>query len=170
MRLFHVSEKKNIRKFVPRITPHTENSVVWAIAEAKLANYLLPRDCPRVCFTVGSETSQEDRLHFLGSSEKAIAIEALWYQKAITTTLYLYEMPSNTFSLFDAIAGYYISNSVVIPLQQQIINQPIEKLLSQNVELRLLPSLWQLHDAVANSTLDFSMIRMKNAQPRSNLI
>ncbi|MEN9566251.1 MAG: hypothetical protein RLZZ69_1447, partial [Cyanobacteriota bacterium] len=35
------------------------------------------------------------------------------------------------------------------------------------IELRLLPSLWQLHDAVVNSTLEFSSIRMKNAQPKT---
>lgn len=31
---------------------------------------------------------------------------------------------------------------------------------------RALPSLWELHDAVAASTLVFSMIRMRNAEPR----
>ena len=166
MKLYHVSENANIRKFIPRVSPHTENPVVWAIAKSKLANYLLPRDCPRVCFSAGNKTSKRDRHHFLGSAKKVIAIESLWYEPARKTTLCLYEMPRATFTLFDAIAGYYTSNSVVIPQQQQIINQPIKELLSQKIELRLLPSLWQIHDAVANSTLDFSIIRMKNAQPR----
>ncbi|MGL4883258.1 MAG: DUF6886 family protein [Waterburya sp.] len=52
-------------------------------------------------------------------------------------------------------------------LSKQTVNSPIQKLLAKNVELLLLPSLWQLHDQVANSTLEFSMIRIKNAQPRS---
>jgi Family of unknown function (DUF6886) len=33
--------------------------------------------------------------------------------------------------------------------------------------LRVMPSLWQLHDAVVASTLQFSIIRMRNAQPRA---
>ena len=169
MKLFHVSEEANITKFVPRVSPHTEEFVVWAIAESKLANYLLPRDCPRVCFSAGKKTSNIDRQNFLGSSKTVIAIESLWYEQAIKTTLFIYEMPSSTFTLFDAIAGYYISYSEVIPQQQQTIGQPIKELLSQNIELRLLPSLWQIHDAVANSTLDFSIIRIKNAQPRKLL-
>lgn len=32
--------------------------------------------------------------------------------------------------------------------------------------LRVVPSLWPLHDAVVVSTLQFSMIRMRNAQSR----
>ena len=32
------------------------------------------------------------------------------------------------------------------------------------VELRIMSSLWTLYDAVVNSTLAFSIIRMRNAQ------
>ena len=130
MKLFHVSEEKNITKFIPRYSQHTKKSVVWAIAETKLANYLLPRDCPRICFSVGEKTSLADRQHFLGSSQQVVAIEALWYEKAITTTLYLYEMPNAAFCLFDSIAGYYLANSIVVPVWQHIVHQPIKELLS----------------------------------------
>lgn len=75
-------------------------------------------------------------------------------------------MPTYTFNLFNSIAGYYVSYAVVFPEAQHIINTPIQAILAKNIELRLLPSLWQLHDAVVNSTLEFSSIRMKNAQPK----
>lgn len=168
MKLFHVSEDYNIAKFIPRYSLHTETSVIWAIADSKLANYLLPRDCPRVCFYASNKTSAAERQQFLGSSQQVIAIESAWYEKTITTTLYLYEMPGFAFKLFDSIAGYYVADSIVFPLRQHIINNPIRELLARNVELRILPSLWQLHDAVANSTLNFSMIRMKNAQAKQS--
>jgi hypothetical protein len=42
----------------------------------------------------------------------------------------------------------------------------LHALRSRRVELRLMPNLWSLHDAVASSTLQFSMIRMRNAAPR----
>jgi hypothetical protein len=38
----------------------------------------------------------------------------------------------------------------------------------RNVELRITPSLWPLRDAVAGSTLEFSISRMRNAQPPIN--
>ncbi len=120
----------------------------------------------RVFSRKNDKTSEVDRQRFLGSAQQAIAIETLWYEKAITTILYLYEMPSSTFSLFDSIAGYYVSHSLVLPTSKYTVNAPIKQLLSNNTELLILPSLWQLHDAVVNSTLEFSIIRMKNAQPR----
>ncbi|MEY4519533.1 MAG: hypothetical protein RLZZ499_2133 [Cyanobacteriota bacterium] len=166
-KLFHVSEQADINKFIPRPSPHTNQPVVWAIAENKLANYLLPRNCPRVAYCVGDQTSIADQRHFLSFSSQAIAIEALWYEQAINTTLYLYEMPAHTFNLFDYVAGYYVSYAVVFPEAKHIIDAPIQAILAKNIELRLLPSLWQLHDAVVNSTLEFSSIRMKNAQPKT---
>jgi hypothetical protein len=36
----------------------------------------------------------------------------------------------------------------------------------RGAEVRLVESLWPLHDAVAASTLEFSMIRMRNAKQR----
>jgi hypothetical protein len=165
-KLFHVSEQADIKEFIPRPSPHTNQPVVWAIAENKLANYLLPRNCPRIAYCVGDKTSIADQRHFLSFSSQAIAIEGLWYEQAINTTLYLYEMPTHTFNLFDSIAGYYVSYAVAFPEAQHIINTPIQAILAKNIELRLLPSLWQLHDAVVNSTLEFSSIRMKNAQPK----
>ena len=35
------------------------------------------------------------------------------------------------------------------------------------IELRAVPSLWELHDAVQSDGWDFSIVRMRNAVPRS---
>jgi len=52
--LYHVSEYSHIERFEPRPPPCSGvgpvESVVWAIDEEHLHNYLLPRDCPRVTF------------------------------------------------------------------------------------------------------------------------
>jgi hypothetical protein len=37
--------------------------------------------------------------------------------------------------------------------------------MRRGVELRVLPTLWPLRDAVLESSLQFSMIRMRNATP-----
>ena len=168
MKLFHVSEEKDIEEFRPRYSDRTKEAVVWTIAEAKLANYLLPRNCPRVCFSANSNTSYKD-IQRLGSSKQVVVIESCWYDKAIATTLYLYEMPKGAFTLFDAVAGYCVANSAIVPLKKHVVKQPIQALLKR-VELRILPSHWQLHDEIVNSSLDFSAIRMKNARSKNKII
>ncbi len=75
-RLFHISEEPGIERFEPRESDYTNEPVVWAIEEARLCNYLLPRDCPRVTYYGGSQTSTEDVKQFLGSSPAVIAIES----------------------------------------------------------------------------------------------
>jgi hypothetical protein len=41
-----------------------------------------------------------------------------------------------------------------------------ERHAEASIELRILPNLWPLWDAVVASTLDFSGIRLRNALPR----
>jgi hypothetical protein len=54
----------------------------------------------------------------------------------------------------------------VAPAHVQVIDDPIAELLKRGVELRFVPNLWPLRDAVLASTLQFSIIRMRNALPR----
>ncbi|HSE22624.1 MAG TPA: hypothetical protein VLB68_13240 [Pyrinomonadaceae bacterium] len=63
-------------------------------------------------------------------------------------------------------AGYFVSNLPVVPVRVEVLDDLILELLNRGVELRLVPSLWPLCDAVVGSTLQFSLIRMRNAQPR----
>jgi hypothetical protein len=36
------------------------------------------------------------------------------------------------------------------------------------IELRLVPSLWPLHDLAVSDRWDFSIVRMRNARPRED--
>lgn len=45
------------------------------------------------------------------------------------------------------------------------IDQPLAHLVARDVELRVMPSLWELREAVVGSTLAFSITRMRNAAP-----
>jgi hypothetical protein len=67
--------------------------------------------------------------------------------------------------LVDKIAGYYISRKSVVPVSETKIDNIMVALLEHDVELRIMPSLWKLREAVINSTLQYSIIRMNNAQP-----
>ena len=168
MRLFHVSDVPNIERFDPRPSPNNlcvTTNAVWAVDEGHLCNYLLPRDCPRVTFTGKTNSSHEDVERFMGHStaSRVIAVEWSWWEKIKAAMLYLYEFPSESFELQDENAGYWISLSSCKPVAATAIDDLLQELARRNIELRLMNDLWPLHDAVAGSTLEFSMIRMRNA-------
>ncbi len=172
LKLFHVSEESNIQVFEPRPVPSPDSGVtgnaVWAVDEEHLANYLLPRDCPRITFTAVARTSPEDRRQFLmeTSPTRVIALESRWFSKIQASQLYLYEFPIDTFELADAGAGYFISRSAVVPKAVTQIKDLMSELLRHHIEIRFLPDLWELREAVIASSLEFSIIRFRNAQPR----
>ena len=67
--------------------------------------------------------------------------------------------------MVDEVAGYYVSRKSVIPIAETKIDNILAALLEHDVELRIMPSLWNLREAVISSTLGYSVIRMNNAQP-----
>jgi hypothetical protein len=164
--LFHVSEASNIKRFDPRPSEYTDEPVVWAIDANRLCNYLVPRDCPRVDYYAGRATTVADADRFLGSSPVVVAIESCWWDRLLTCCLYCYHMPPQTFECIDECAGYFVSRDPVVPASVKALNNPVTELLRLGVELRLVPDLWPLRDTVVASTLQYSILRMRNAQPR----
>lgn len=163
--LFPLSEGR-IGRFEPRPAASAGEPVVWAIGGRRLHNYLLPRDCPRVTFYAGPATTADDAGRFLGTSPAVVAVESAWMERIRACVLYCHHLPSASFECLDEGAGYFVSRDAVVPERVEEITDVIAELLARGVELRFLPSLWNLHDAVAASTLRFSMIRMRNAAPR----
>lgn len=168
-RLFHISEDSGIDRFDPRPSPsffsEIKGDIVFAISGRLLHNYLLPRDCPRVTYYAGPATSPEDRQTFLGQSRAThvVAIEAGWFQRVKETVLYCYEFATGNFTCLDEVAGYHISYEPEIPVSRYRIDDIFGELLKGDVELRILPELWTLASAVKESSLSFSLIRMRNA-------
>lgn len=164
MKLFHVSETPGIARFEPR--PASDGShKVWAIGPRTLSNYLLPRDCPRVCLRAGT-ASDPAELAFLEGTDALIAIEAAWLDRVAAATLFVYEMPAQSFVLEDEIAGYWTSRDTIVPLGCTIASDLPDRIAETGARLVILDSLWPLHDRVRDSALAFSMIRMRNAAPR----
>jgi hypothetical protein len=164
--LFHVSEEAGIERFEPRPSPFTDEPAVWAIDGALLRNYLLPRDCPRVTYYAGRETTAADVERFLGSSPAVIAVESTWLERLRSGRLHCYHLPPESFACIDECAGYFVSRRPVVPTQVEVVDDLLSALLGCGVELRFVPNLWPLRDAVVSSTLRFSLIRMRNALPR----
>lgn len=169
--LFHVSEDAGITRFEPRPIPSPDSGLdglaVWAVAESHLPNYLVPRECPRICFRAGPQTSADDRDRFLGSAERVVAFEEVWLERARQARLALYHMPVETFEAALPEAGYWISRQVVEPAGLTMIDDALSALTAANTEVRILDSFWPLRDAVIASTLQFSIIRTRNARSRS---
>jgi len=165
MKLFHVSETPDIAVFEPR--PAKDGDArVWAIETRTLANYLLPRDCPRVCLRQGSATDPAE-LALLEGAEAIIAIEANWLDRVSTSTLFVYDMPRESFTLEDRTAGYWTSSLATAPTGCQAVHDLPGRIAAAGARLLALPSLWPLHDRAKASSLAFSMIRMRNAAPRA---
>ena len=169
--MYHVSDQSGIRLFEPRPAPYlgadVEGNVVWAVDDDHLHNYLLPRDCPRVTFYAAkhSDPTDVERLIGPGGARYVVAIESHRLPEIQQQHLYKYELDSSDFTVFDEGAGYYVSHRPVKPLYENPINDILGALLERDVELRIMACLWELREAVIHSTLQFSIIRMKNARP-----
>ena len=165
-RLFHTSEEPELTVFDPRPAPSGPDigSIVWAIDESHLVNYLLPRDCPRVTFRASTQTSAIDRKRFnVPGEEQVVMVERGWWQAITEKVLYLYELPPESFVLHDQDAGYWIAREPVRPLSITMIGNLPAAIQARGGELRVIDRLWDIHDVVAASTLSFSIIRMRNA-------
>jgi hypothetical protein len=171
-KLFHVSEESGIQTFLPRPPPSPDAGVVgdavWAIDEAHLPNYLLPRDCPRVTYAPGAETTPEEYARFFGASRanRIVAIEEAWRERITQCRLYLYNLPDEAFEIADAKAGYFISRRAVTPVTVDTVDDPLRLMADLGAEYRFLDDLWPLRNAVIVSSLEFSIIRWRNARSR----
>ena len=171
-RLFHFSDDPGITRFEPRLPPSAASGVtdqvVWAVGERLRHNYLLPRDCPRVTFYPAPSSAPADVAQLMAgtSAGHVVAIETGWMPALRQGHLYQYELPPTTFVPIDEGAGYFISRDPVVPLDMRLIDDLLGELLACKIELRVMPSLWKLCDAVVASSLHFSCIRMRNALAR----
>ena len=168
MTLYHVSENADIDIFEPRRIKETDDALVWAITAERLCNYLVPRDCPRVTFYAGPRTSSADRDRFLGTSVAVVAIEAAWLARLRACRLFCYHLPADNFTsarTLSAVIGHFVSRTPVKPIHAESISDAPAALRDRGVELRvLLPAdLSSLRNAVVTSSLEFSIIRWRNA-------
>jgi len=81
--------------------------------------------------------------------------------------LYAYEFETKTFSLLDECPGYYISYEIIEPVSVRQIDNPYEEIMSRkDLTLKTLPNLRTLANKIKKSSLNFSLIRMRNALGR----
>lgn len=167
-RLFHISEENNIRQFQPRISKKQWNyeKYVWAIEEEKLHNYLLPRQCPRICIDLEKLNIHLNWLAaFPIENHKAVVFIAdNWKEKVQNCTLFKYEFDKHNFMLIDKIAGYYVSRKIEIPNRKFEITNCEQALINSNVKLITLDrmNMLEIKEKVVQDLEDFSIIKWSN--------
>jgi hypothetical protein len=169
--LFHFSEDPSITRFEPHVaaTAATDEALVWGIDAGHQDLYFFPRDCPRVTLCALPTTSAADRERFLGFStaHRVAAVEAGWLDRIRKTRLYRYRLASEDFELREPNAGYWVSRDSVTPVSVEPVGDLLSALANADVEIRIVPNLWPLYEAVVASSLGFSVIRWRNAAPKS---
>ena len=167
--LYHFSEDPHIERFVPHV-PRTNAShppAVWAIDADHAPLYWFPRDCPRVAMwprQPGDQAAFAER--FATSAVRLHAIESAWLERMRATTLHRYEFDPASFEPWEAATGQWISASDVVPVAVSTVGDLLDAHVSASIELRIVPSLWPLHDIALRDEFEFSMVRMHNARPR----
>jgi len=112
-------------------------------------------------------SAQSDIDEFLGDSDAVVAVEIGWLTRITQATLRCYQFDAVAFECLDAGAGYFVSRTAIVPEAVTTLGDLPRAIREAGADFRTLDNLWTLHDAVARSTLQFSMIRMRNAAPRS---
>jgi hypothetical protein len=169
--LYHFSEDPNIQRFVPHV-PRTNPShaaAVWAIDAEHAPLYWFPRDCPRVTiWPRDTNDSGAFRDLFATSACRLHAIESVWLDRMRNATVYRYEFDAEGFVPWEPANGQWISDREVTPIAVSPVGDMLAARVDAAIELRIVPSLWPLHDIAREGEFDFSLVRMHNAQPRTS--
>jgi hypothetical protein len=168
--LWHVSENGSIDSFRPRADESHDSAepLVWAIDDEHVPAYWFPRDCPRGTFWAVESTSDADVERFLCGDRagRVHAIEGSWLAEVREARLFAYRLPGESFERYERAAGYWVSRSVVEPLDVVELGDLLAKHAAAGIELRIVPALLPLWDRVVGSTLEFSGIRLRNLAAR----
>lgn len=167
MNLYHISEDSDIKIFEPRPSndswPNLKKSYVWAVSGEMIHNYYFPRNCPRVCWMIGPDTTEEEREIFrsYGSYRSIIHVEKRWKENIENTILYRYTFNIANFYPVDYSAGYYVSEEREEPINKVKICDSISCLNQAEVLLKYVDDLRRYQELSVEYTYRFSNIRMR---------
>lgn len=168
--VLHFSEDPTIRRFVPQVAPTSreQTAYVWAVGYDRAPDYWFPRQCPRAMAWVGARTTQADRERIIGpgGGDRVHAVEYGWLDRIRSARLFGYRLPADRFTPIGEHQHAVVATEPVEPLcPPEWVGSLLDLHDEAGIQLRVLPNLWVLWDAVVGSTLGFSGIRLRNALP-----
>jgi hypothetical protein len=101
------------------------------------------------------------------TARRVHAIEWAWLGRMRSTALYRYALDAADFEHWPAATGHRVARRAVRPLRVEPVGDLIDRHAAAGIELRLVPTIWPLVEAVVESGLEFSVIRSRNAAPRA---
>ena len=166
--LHHVSDASRLHELVPRPSPpgteHAGRLLVWAVDAERLPNYLLPRDCPRVCWAASPDDADQPLL--ATPAPRVVVVEQGWLPALRDAHLFVHVLDPDGFELLDPAAGYWVSERTAAVREVREVHDCLDALAAAGVEIRVTTDLWPYLDAVVARGGEFSGIRMRNASPR----
>jgi len=167
--LFHFSEDPAIARFLPHVpaTNPDQPPAVWAIDAEHAPLYWFPRDCPRVAAWPRTATERPAFASaFATTAHRVHGMEAGWLDRVRAVTLHRYTFTGGDFVPWADASGQWIADHAVEPIAVERVGDLLGAHAKAGVELRIVPSLWPLHDLAVSDRWDFSIVRMRNAAPR----
>ena len=168
--LLHFSEDPSIEVFRPHraAKARVDGERVWAIDAEHAPSYWFPRQCPRACCWPGVRPAgaAAAALLGLGGARRLHAIENGWLERMRACRLYVYRFDPAPFVQEPESGGAWCARETVRPLGVEPVGDLLERHAQAEIELRIVPNLWPLIDAIVDSGLSFSVIRKANAKPR----
>jgi hypothetical protein len=166
--LWHLSEDPTLMRFEPRrgADGASQEALVWAVDTRHTPLYWFPRDCPRGCVWTSSSTTAADRERFfaVSAATRIHVIESSWLEAVRACRLFAYELPREPF-VPHGVGGFYVAREAVDAIGCHEVGDLLAQHTDAGIELRVTPSLWPFWRRVADSTLEFSGCRLRNAAP-----
>jgi Family of unknown function (DUF6886) len=134
---------------------------VWAVDTRHLPFYWFPRECPRCTFWATATTAPEDAV-LLEGSPRVHLVESGWIRPMRSTHVVAYRLPHETFERDPEVGGYWLCREPVEPVE---LGNLVELHARSGIDLRVVENLWPTWRRVVASSLEYSGIRLHNAQP-----
>jgi hypothetical protein len=168
--LWHMSEDDSIQRFEPRSNSahDSDDALVWAIDSEHAPAYWFPRECPRGTFWAVDTTTDADVERFLlgDRSLRVHAVQGDWLAAVRAARVLAYRLPMESFEPYGRAAGYWVSREPVVPLRVVEFGDSLARHADAGIELRVVPSLQRVWRLVADSSLEYSGIRLRNLENR----
>ena len=91
-------------------------------------------------------------------------MEAGWLTRMRECNLYAYRLPAEPFRPHE-VGGYWVASEPVEAIEQVIVDDLAGRHAAAGIELRITPSIWPFWRRVADSTVEFSGLRLGNSGP-----